>query len=402
MKFGIKVPATVEEARLFDAENGDTIWQDAINKEIANSRIAFEVLEEGESAPVGYTQITCHLIFDVKMDLTRKARYVAGGHLTHPPTSMTYASVVERETVRIAFLIASLNDLKILAGNIQNAYLNAHTKEKIFFYLGDEWKGSKERVVIITSALYGLKSLALMWRNHLADILGNKLKFRSSLSDPDLWYKEMISTEGVEYYAYILVYVDNILILDKDPERFMQVLKEEYKVKPGSIGKPKVYLGAGISKAFYPDGSYTWLMSSSNYVREALCNIKKDLKQNNLQFNKKLSDPNYLARTPFCPIDYRSELDTTMLCHDSSTNYFQNLIGVLRWIVELSQRDIAFESSSLSKFLSYLSTRHIYQALHIYKYLETHIDNDLLFDLMYHDFANLNQNYQKIDEMKKI
>ena len=69
--------------------------------------------------------------FDVKMDLTRKARYVAGGHLTDPPSSMIYASVVGRETVRIAFLITSLNHLKILAGDIQNAYLNAHTKEKI-------------------------------------------------------------------------------------------------------------------------------------------------------------------------------------------------------------------------------------------------------------------------------
>ena len=61
-----------------------------------------------------------------------------------------------------------------------------------------------------------------------------------------------------------------------------------------------MYLGAGISKAFYPDGSYAWLMSSNNYVREALRNIKKNLKQNDLQFNKKLSDPNYLERTPFC------------------------------------------------------------------------------------------------------
>ena len=309
---------------------------------------------------------------------------------------MTYASVVGRETVRIAYLIASLNDLKILAGNIQNAYLNAHTKEKIFFYAGDEWKGSKGRVVIITRALYGLKSSVLIWRNHLADILGNKLKFRSSLSDLDLWYKEMIS----EYYAYILVYVDDILILDKDPERFMQVLNEKYTIKPGSIGEPKVYLGGGISKALYPDGSYAWLMSSSNYVREALRNIKKDLKQNNLRFNKKLSDPNYSARIPFCPIDYRYELGTT--CDDGLINYFHNLIGVLRWIVELGRIDIAFEVSSLSKFLSYPRTGHIYQALHIYKYLETHIDNDLMFDPMYYNFANLNENYQKIDEMKKI
>ena len=65
--------------------------------------------------------------------------------------------------------------------------------------------------------------------------------------------------------------------MDKDPERFMQIFKEEYTVKAGSIGEPKVYLGAGISKALYPDGSYAWLMISSNYVKEALRNIKKDL-----------------------------------------------------------------------------------------------------------------------------
>ena len=62
-----------------------------------------------------------------------------------------------------------------------------------------------------------------MWRNHLADILGNRLKFKSSLLDPDLWYKEMISTDGSKYYADILFYVDDILMLDKNPERFMKI-----------------------------------------------------------------------------------------------------------------------------------------------------------------------------------
>ena len=47
-------------------------------------------------APVGYQQIPCHMIFDVKMDFTRKVRYVAEGHKTDPPTSQTYASVVCR------------------------------------------------------------------------------------------------------------------------------------------------------------------------------------------------------------------------------------------------------------------------------------------------------------------
>ena len=111
---------------------------------------------------------------------------------------------------------------------------------------------------------------------------------------------------------------------------------------------------------------------------------------------------NYLAKTPFCPIDYKSELDTTATCDKRLTNYFQNLIGVLRWIVELGRIDIAFEVSSLSKFLSHPRTGHIYQALHIFKYLETHIDNDLSFDPIYNNIVDSGKNYEKAKEMKKI
>ena len=99
---------------------------------------------------------------------------------------MTYVSVVGRETVRIAFLIAALNKLKIFSGDIQNACLNAYAKEKNYFYADDEWNANNGRTIITTRALYGLKSSSLIWRNYLADILGNRLKFRSFPSEPDL------------------------------------------------------------------------------------------------------------------------------------------------------------------------------------------------------------------------
>jgi hypothetical protein len=72
------------------------------------------------------------MIFDVKVgSLKRKARYVAGGHETEPPAEMTYASVVSRESVWLAFLIAALNDLTLLSADIQNAYLTSPCQEKI-------------------------------------------------------------------------------------------------------------------------------------------------------------------------------------------------------------------------------------------------------------------------------
>ena len=138
---------------------------------MASSRVAFQILEADEQPPVDVTEITCHLIFDVKMDLTREAKYVAGGHLIDHPSSLTFANIIYLKTKQVAFLIAALNDLRILTGDIQNAYLNAYTKEKIYFRAGNEWKHSKGRVIIISRALYGLKSSALMRRNHLADMI---------------------------------------------------------------------------------------------------------------------------------------------------------------------------------------------------------------------------------------
>jgi hypothetical protein len=59
------------------------------------------------------------------MDFTRKARFVAGRHTTEAPSSITYSSVVSRDSICLAFLIAALNDIDIMSCDLENAYLNA-------------------------------------------------------------------------------------------------------------------------------------------------------------------------------------------------------------------------------------------------------------------------------------
>jgi hypothetical protein len=93
------------------------------------------------------------MIFDVKMDFTRKARFVAGGHVTDPPTSITYSSVVAHDSVHLAFMIASLNNLQILSADIGNAYLNAYTKERVHTTCGPEFGQLQGRVAVIRGAL---------------------------------------------------------------------------------------------------------------------------------------------------------------------------------------------------------------------------------------------------------
>jgi Reverse transcriptase (RNA-dependent DNA polymerase) len=210
---------------------------------------AFKILDEGVDNPVGHKRINIHMIFDVKADFTRKSRLVAGGHMTDPPASITYASVVSQESVRIAFLIAVLNDLDVMAADIGNTYLNAPVREKIYIVCGKEFvDGLEGRKAIIVRALYGLKSSDAAWRACLAEVLHDQLGFRSYRADNDVWLRVAQRADGSRYYEYVLVYTDNILCLSCDPKALLDHLDQHFLLKPGSIRPPTQYFGVSISK----------------------------------------------------------------------------------------------------------------------------------------------------------
>ena len=80
---------------------------------------------------------------------------------------MKYLGVMSHDTVQIGFLMAALNGLDIISRDIQIVLLEEPTQEKIFFYAENKWKSGKDRFVEVIHALYGLKSSALQFRNHL-------------------------------------------------------------------------------------------------------------------------------------------------------------------------------------------------------------------------------------------
>ncbi len=83
---------------------------------------------------------------------------MAGGHWTKAPATITYASGVSRETVRLALTIVSLNDLEVKVGDVLNAYITTPVKEKVWTILGPKFGHNAGRSAIIVHALYGLKS----------------------------------------------------------------------------------------------------------------------------------------------------------------------------------------------------------------------------------------------------
>jgi hypothetical protein len=129
-KFGIELPKTVKEALDPDSMNSNTLWAAGIAKVMKNVCVAFRIRADDESVPIGYQKIPCHMVFDIKMeDFTRKTHLVAGGHKTNAPLTIMYVSIVSCETVQIALLMAALNDLKVKAGDVLNAYVTAPVTE---------------------------------------------------------------------------------------------------------------------------------------------------------------------------------------------------------------------------------------------------------------------------------
>ena len=90
----------------------------------------------GGHIPVGYKKASGHLIFDIKMDFTRKSRWVKNGYLTPDIDDSKYAGVVSCDIVRIALTYASLHQTQLLAVDIRNSYLQAPTSEKHYIICG--------------------------------------------------------------------------------------------------------------------------------------------------------------------------------------------------------------------------------------------------------------------------
>jgi hypothetical protein len=189
------------------------------------------------------------MIFGVKMDLTRKARLVTGGHQTDPPKESTYSSVVSRNSIRIAFTLAALNDLDVLSADVQGAYLNAPIKEKVYTIARLEFGAGKvgRPLLSIVRALFGLKSSGTRWRDHMASTL-RKGGFISCKGNPDVWMRPKVKPSGDKYWEYVLWYVNDILFISHEPQVVKDYLASKFTLKKGRVKKPDAYLGAEVKK----------------------------------------------------------------------------------------------------------------------------------------------------------
>jgi len=252
--------------------------------------------------------------------------------------------------------------------------LPAPTKEKVYKICGPEFGHELQgRFAIICRALYGLKSSGAAWQSFFAGTL-NDLNFISSLADPDIWMQPPNKPVGTPYYDYIFVYVDDLLVISHSPITILKGINEVYRMKEGSITVPELYLGAQI-KQFKPSnqpGEVYWSMSAEHYLKEAIRNLEFDLGR----MNKRLPSN---VPTPLSS-GYRPELDVSAPLDNDFTTWFQKLIGILGWAVELGCIDMHLSVALLAQYLVQPRVGHLDQTFHKFAYLKSYLRSRIVLD----------------------
>lgn len=143
----------------------------------------------------------------------------------------------------------------------------------------------------------------------------------------------------------------------------MKEIESVYLVKDDSKGPPDYYLGNDYKK----DNKGRWCIGCKKYLTEAIKRVevifgelpKKD--------------------TPMVDGDH-PETDVSAPLSDGQHTQYQMLIGMLNWIVRLGRLDIAFATSSLSRFTACPRKGHLERVLRIFGYLRKYNNKQIIVD----------------------
>jgi len=170
-------------------------------------------------------------VFDVKHKLNIMAgtKQACGWWpLMDVPFKSVYSGVVSLRSLGLAMFLAELNGLTLYSADIGNSYLDAKTKENVYFIVDTGFGDIEGHTLIVCKALYGLWTSGLCWHECFAGILRN-MGFTPSCADPDAWMGE---NNGI--YEYLAVYVDDLCIAA--PKSSADKLMQEHGYKLKGIG----------------------------------------------------------------------------------------------------------------------------------------------------------------------
>ena len=353
-KFGYQVPRDYEEAMKFDEINRNDKWDVSIKIEMQQLHDYKCFIDKGiygrDDPPIGYKKIRAHLVFDVKHDGRHKARLVGGGHLTDVPVESVYSGVVSLRGLRMVAFLAELNGMDLWATDVGNAYLEAYAAELLYIVAGPEFGDLEGHILVISKALYGLRTSGLRWHERFSQCL-REMGFEPSKGEPDIWMRR----QG-DLYEYIAVHVDDLCCASLDPKAITDTLTEKYGFKLKGTGPIEHHLGMGFNRNIRGD----LCISPQRYIEKMVESYKR-------MFGEK---PPSKSKSPLESNDH-PEIDTSEFLDDEDTQKYMSLIGSMQWAVSIGRFDIHVHVMTMSSFRTAPRRGHLERAKRMVGYLAT-------------------------------
>ena len=110
------------------------------------------------------------------------------------------------------------------------------------------------------------------------------------------------------------------------------------------------------------DGTKCWAMSSEKYVKAAIENVEAILAKSDLRLPSRCDTP--------MSTSYHPSEDVTREMNTKGLHTYQELIGILRWVIDIWRIDILLEVSLLSSHLVLPCIGHLQAVYRIFGYLK--------------------------------
>ena len=138
--------------------------------------------------------------------------------------------------------------------DIQNAYITATFTGNILTVLDPEFGEDDGRKDIVVQSIYVFKSAGSTFWNRLADCM-HHLGFLPCPVNLYFCMNPMVSPyDGFNYYAYIIIYVDGVIIIHHDSKRLLSRIDNYFNPKTSSIGDTYIYVGSKLNKIRLDNG----------------------------------------------------------------------------------------------------------------------------------------------------
>ena len=83
---------------------------------------------------------------------------------------------------------------------------------------------------------------------------------------------------------------------------------------------------------------------------------------------------------PFSNVKYHPKTEISELCTKKEHHFYQQIIGITRWMTDLGRIDMSTKLSLMSRYISQPRIGHLIQVLHMLSYLKINQCMELTYD----------------------